>query len=237
MNKNSLLRGLSISTLVLLAACGHAIHGNEQAVEIVPTGLPPGAMTHCLIENERLAWEVVAPGTASVARSKSDLRVDCRTSSGWRGRASASSSPSPYSIAGNVAAGLGTGVVAGSTSSGVVGGSLAAANSHALGMSAASAGLGTTAAVVGAGLGVGATAGAVDLHTGGAWIYPSRIEVPMHAAGHAMHSIAEAEASQLMPLPPRPPRAAPPRPRPRPAVTAPPKPVCDCEKPESGAVK
>ena len=237
MIKKHFLRSFSISSLVLLAACGHAIHGNEQAVEIVPSGLPPGVMAHCLVENERLAWEVVAPGTVSVARSKTDLKVECRTSNGWRGRASASSSASPYSVAGNVAAGLGTGIVAGSTSSGVVGGSLASANSNALGMSAASAGLGTTAAVVGAGVGVGAAAGAVDLHTGGAWIYPNKIEVPMQATAHALRPIADAEVGPLMPLPPRPPRSAPPRPRPRPAVTPPPKPVCECGKPEAGAAK
>lgn len=189
MNKNSLFRGISVLSLVLLAACGHAIHGNEQAVEITPKGLPPGVTTHCLIENELLAWEVVAPGTASVERSKSDLRVECRTPSGWRGRASASPSPSPYSLAGQVGPTFGTG------------------------------------------------AGAVNLHAGGAWVYPSKIEVPMHAMAHAMQSIAEAEAGPLMPLPPRPPRATAPRPRPRPAVTAPPKPVCDCVKPEAPAAQ
>lgn len=227
MNKTLLFRGLLFPALAFLSACGHAIHGNEQSVEVVPTGLPPGITASCTAENGVMAWHVgVAPGHLSVGRSRTDLTVECRTTTGWRGKTTVSPEPSPYSIGGSIASGALTGIALAPNAPGVVGGATAAANSHAMGVSAASAGLGSSLAVVGAGLGVGAASAAVDLHTGGAWIYPDKISVPMSPTRFAISPIEEAVAGPLQPLP-RPPRAVS-RPRPRPVASPPPTPACEC---------
>ena len=194
------LRRLTVLALLpLLSACGHMVHGNSQNIEVVAAGLPAGTSAFCRLANERSAWQVpMAPATVSVERSMTDLSVDCRTADGWIGRTVVKSTPSPYSFAGNIASGLAAGALIGPTS-GIAASSTAAANSSIMGFSAASAGATTAVTTVGAGVAVGAAGAVVDLHSGAAWNYPTRITVAMAPTPYALTPITAAQGYRITP--------------------------------------
>lgn len=90
--------GLFITTLtlVLLSGCASILDSGTQPVRVIATCAGQSIPAQCILENKKGFWQVTAPGTVTVEKDSSGLRVQCQSPYFKGGTAQLRATPNNY---------------------------------------------------------------------------------------------------------------------------------------------
>jgi hypothetical protein len=67
------------ASLVLLTGCATVVDSNVQSIRVIATCNGKSIPAQCSLENDKGLWEVNAPGSITVEKDSSGLRVQCQS--------------------------------------------------------------------------------------------------------------------------------------------------------------